>query len=469
MNINDIKNKTLEPNSIETDKEKRKETAQELIANMNIKKSYEHSNISEYEIKQIVEILDKMDLEKDWHSKWSEWVIFKVRIQDEEGNFKEYIAAKKRYDNDPDNEWKIHKKVEDIIKEKMPDSIVKVPELKAVITLGSLEKFIIMEFVNGKTLYQLELEEIFKRWNIPTGEIQSDMEAEGLLFKMLNLNPMSKKDSEQTQKRYYQEMKMIKLFNPEQWKKFKDELKKFLQEMHKEWIFHRDGSNPRNIMIHEDGSLYVIDFWKSTWIKDGKINEKDIYEKQEGENMIGVYPRDEEILWEISWLTKDEEDMEIETFKEEQKQKVKSIQSDRSIFEYINEIPEAWMKNQKKAETMKKLIQKQSTNSKKISYYQMEEAKTKEELIVLILAQSKANIGEVINQIANRKKTLEEEIKKEKMKQVNVPGYLLQAKDAMGIQKHKEHYEKLIEKIQKKMEKVNKIEEYIRYLQEKLA
>jgi len=161
--------------------------------------------------------------------------------------------------------------------------------------------------------------------------------------------------------------------------------------------------------------------------------------------------------------------MEIERFKEEQKQKTKSIQSDRSIFEYIHEIPVAWMKNQKKTETMKQLIQKQSLNSKKISYYQMEETKTKEELIVLILAQSKANIGEVINQIANRKKVLEEETKKERMKQVNVPGYLLQAKDIIGIENHKEHYEKLIQKIQKKMDKVNTIEEYVRYLQDKLA
>ena len=80
---------------------------------------------------------------------------------DEHGQSKEYVAAKKRYDNNPDNEWKIHKKVEDIVNTTMPNSIVKVPELKAVVILNNMERFIIMEFVNGKTLYQMELDEIF--------------------------------------------------------------------------------------------------------------------------------------------------------------------------------------------------------------------------------------------------------------------------------------------------------------------
>ncbi len=153
---------------------------------------------------------------------------------DENGQPKEYVAAKKRYDNDPDNEWKIHKKVEDIINKTMPNSIVKVPELKAVVTLNSMERFIIMEFVNGKTLYQMELEEIFKRRNIPIGDFQSDMEAEGFFFRILNLNPINPKDTEQAQKKYYQEKKQIKLFTPEEGNTYKQELKKFLEEIHKE-------------------------------------------------------------------------------------------------------------------------------------------------------------------------------------------------------------------------------------------
>lgn len=143
-------------------------------------------------------------------------MIFKIQIKDKNGQIKEYVAAKKRYDNNPDNERKIHQKVEEIVKETMPNSIVKVPELKAAITLPNEERFIIMEFVNGKTLYQLELEEIFRRWNIPTGEIKSDIETEGLFFKILNLSPINPKDAEKAQKIYYKEIKNMKFFTPEQ-------------------------------------------------------------------------------------------------------------------------------------------------------------------------------------------------------------------------------------------------------------
>lgn len=469
MKLDNTKNKITKNNPITGEKIQKQKTTEEIIETMIVEWNYEHCKLNEDEKNQIIESLKNMDIEKDWHSKWSEWVIFKIQIKDKNGQIKEYVAAKKRYDNNPDNERKIHQKVEDIVKETMPNSIVKVPELKAAITLPNEERFIIMEFVNGKTLYQLELEEIFRRWDIPTGEIKSDIEAEGLFFKILNLSPINPKDAEKAQKRYYQEIKNMKFFTPEQWNEYKTELRKFLQAIHKEWIYHRDGSNPRNIMITDDGKIYIIDFWKSKWVKNGKINEKDIYEKQEWENMIGVHPRDEEILTEIAWLTKDEEDMEIEKYQEEQKEKRKLIQSDKSIFEYINEIPKERIKNQKNTEIIKKLIKNQSITSKKINFTEMEEAKTKEELIVLLLAQSKVNIEEVLKQITQRYKILTEEINIERKKQINIPGYILRSGNTADIEKHKEHYEKIIEKIQKKIEKINDIEEKITYIQNKIA
>ncbi len=116
-------------------------------------------------------------------------MIFKIKIQNEDGTHKEYIAAKKRYDNNTNNERTIHKKTQEIVEKQLKGSIVKIPKLKAVITLGNNEKFIIMEFVHGKTLYQMLLEEIFKQQNIPTGEIENDTQAESLFFKILQLNP----------------------------------------------------------------------------------------------------------------------------------------------------------------------------------------------------------------------------------------------------------------------------------------
>lgn len=468
MKLDNTKNKITKNNPITGEKIQKQKTTEEILETMIVEWNYEHCKLNEDEKNQIRKSLENMDMDKDWHSKWSEWVIFKIQIKDENGQIKEYVAAKKRYDNNPDNERKIHQKVEEIVKETMPNSIVKVPELKAVIILREEERFIIMEFVNGKTLYQLELEEIFKRWNIPTGEIKSDIETEGLFFKILNLSPINPKDAEKAQKIYYKEIKNMKFFTPEQWNEYKTELRKFLQAIHKEWIYHRDGSNPRNIMITDDGQIYIIDFWKSKWVKNGKINEKDIYEKQEWENMIGVHPRDEEILTEIAWLTKDEEDMEIEKYQKEQKEKRKLIQSDKSIFEYINEIPKERIKNQKNTETIKKLIKNQSITSKKINFTEMEEAKTKEELIVLLLAQSKINIEEVLKQIEQRYKILTEEINIERKKQTNIPGYILRWGNSADIEKHKEYYEKIIQKIQKKIEKINDIEEKITYIQNKI-
>ncbi len=184
--------------------------------------------------------------------------------------------------------------------------------------------------------------------------------------------------------------------------------------------------------------------------------------------MIGVYPRDEEIIAEIAGLTKDDEDMEIEAYKAEQKQKNKMIQSDKSVFEYLKEVPTTRIKNQNKVQAMKEKIEHQSRLSKKMSLHQLEETKTKEELVILMLAQSKANIDETILQINNRKKILENEIKTERMKQQQIPGYLLQANDIKRLEAYKERYEKNIQKIQKKLDRVNEIENFILYLKTRL-
>jgi|GEM_PF-1989975 len=156
--------------------------------------------------------------------------------------------------------------------------------------------------------------------------------------------------------------------------------------------------------------------------------------------------------------------MEIEAYKQKQKEKTKVIQSDKSVFEYLKEIPTAWIKNQEKAKAIKEKIERQSMISKKISLYNLEETKTKEELIILMLAQSKANIDEILLQIYNRKKIIDDDIKKERTKQEQTPAYLLQARDTEGIKKHKERYEKSIQKIQKKLDRINDIENFMLYL-----
>ncbi len=456
MSINKILPSTQPEKKINHQKE-------EMINILNNQEKYEHSKLTTKEIKQIIEKLQIMDLDKDWYSKWSEGLIFKIQIQNEDGTCKEYIAAKKRYDNNPDNERSIHKKIEEIVKETMRDSIVKVPQLKAAITLGTNEKFIIMEFVHGKTLYQMELEEIFKKRNIPTGEIENDKEAESIFFKILNLNPLNPEDAKKAQKIYYQEKAKITLFTLEQWKKYKEEIKRFFQEIHKQWVYHRDGSNPRNIMFTPDGKVYIIDFWKSIWITDGKINEKDIYEKQEGENTVGVYSRDEEILGDITWLTKNEEDMKREKEAEERKKKVHTIQTDKSMYEYLWEIPGKLAKTEEKKKKITEKIKTQIKISKKVGLSEIEEAKTKEDVIALLLAQSKENMNLVLKNIVDRRHILHEEIKKTEEKKKNIPTHALLWGNE-SVKRHNEFYEKLLNKIQEKLKKLESIENNILYI-----
>lgn len=160
--------------------------------------------------------------------------------------------------------------------------------------------------------------------------------------------------------------------------------------------------------------------------------------------------------------------MEIETYKEEQKQKMRKIQSDKSVFEYLKEIPTVWIKNQSKAEDMKGDIEHQSRISKEISLHQLEETKNKKELITLILAQSKANIDEVLLQINNRKKIFENEIKIERTKQQQIPRHVLLTNDTKIIEDYKQIYEKKVQKIQKKLDKVNDIEKFLIYLKTRM-
>ena len=51
------------------------------------------------------------------------------------------------------------------------------PELKAVLNVDA-DNFIIMEFVKGKTLYQLQLEEILRKWGIFVGDVETDVAIE---------------------------------------------------------------------------------------------------------------------------------------------------------------------------------------------------------------------------------------------------------------------------------------------------
>ncbi len=62
-------NKILPPTE---EKKIKKNQKEELINNLINQERYEHSNLTEKEIEQIINTLTKIDLKKDWYSKGSE-------------------------------------------------------------------------------------------------------------------------------------------------------------------------------------------------------------------------------------------------------------------------------------------------------------------------------------------------------------------------------------------------------------
>lgn len=419
-----------------------------LIEKM-LKQVYQYNTLSKDEEIQIISQLESLDLEKDWFSKWSEWAVFKVEIKDINWKPKEYLVAKKRYDNNPINERHIHNRIQNVLKNSNVDTnIVRVPELKAVLNVED-DNFIIMEFVKGKTFYQIQIEKILeKRW-VPVGTIDSDTEAESMLFKLLKLNSLNPEDREKASNFYYKESKYVKLFTPEQWKMYKDALGNFLKVIHKEWLYHRDWSNPRNIILWDNGALYIIDFWRSVDIKWTNVTEKQIYEKQEWE-LTWFYPRDEEILLEINQLTKTISDLECEKETLEIRQKIKKIESSDSVFSLLKSIPESWIKNKKQRDEVLKKTILIWNDSKRVRLIDLKEIKTNKEIVVLLLTQSYDNIDFLLTEIIEEKWRLYKAQELEKNKSNQVPGYVLRLWKK-SVDEHKLKHNKAIENIDKKI------------------
>ena len=63
MGLDELNKKVTEPHILDTIKNQRKSTTQELIKNLNIHENYEHSKLTEYETEQIIERLEEMDLD----------------------------------------------------------------------------------------------------------------------------------------------------------------------------------------------------------------------------------------------------------------------------------------------------------------------------------------------------------------------------------------------------------------------
>lgn len=436
-------------------------TAKALINNM-IQQAYEQKNLTDNEEIQIISQLELLDLEKDRFSKWSEGSIFKIKIKDKNWNIKELIAAKKRYDNDPDNERHIHQETLEIIKKEKLN--IKSPELKAVTTLPNWDKFIIMEFIHGKTIYQALLEEILKKRNIEVGDVESDINAEQMFFKALNLNPINKEDCKKASKIYFKEIAWIKLFSPTEGEKHKDDLYKFINSIHDKWIYHRDLSNPRNIIIGEDWTLYVIDFWKS--IKTQNKNLSYIYEKQEWD-MIWVHPKDEEIIMDVSRHTQNLEDIEFEKERNKTKEQINNIENSKNIINILWNIPNELIKNNNKRSDIEKIVKTQ-INKKQVKVLEIEECKNNNEILVLLLGQSLENLFVLQKTIKGKIDILNKQILKEEENKTFIPSATIRVW-IEAIKVHNNKYDKKIIKIKNQILKLENTLKYMSIIQSKIS
>jgi hypothetical protein len=235
-----------------------------------------------------------------------EWEVYKVNIE-----WKELILAKKRYDSNSKHEFNLQKTAYRISQES--NSWIKVPE--PIYEFSNWENwYVIMEYVEWKTLYTLSWEAIINQQLIPYLEkyilheqndfqyaevelkslinrysdnndtivkFNDDTKAEDWVIEFIDIlyklriikenpntitkdinNPHIRKNIalEEYYKKY---IWSIAVFNDWEWNKIADQLHNFINDMHNKWLYHRDlWWNPRNIMFWDNGT-YVIDFWKS--------------------------------------------------------------------------------------------------------------------------------------------------------------------------------------------------------------
>lgn len=369
-------------------------------------------NLDDKTIEIILNKIQEKESKKDYYARWSEWIIFKIEIEDENWNITEYLVAKKRYDHNVIKEYDIQREVQRLLP--IWDDIVRIPKLKAKIANFNEESYIIMEFIKWKTIYQKTIEEFLrKRW-FWEFNFTNDTEATNYFWKFLGIERNTDENLNKLDQEYNRLAQGVKLFDSETWKKYAKAMEKFLDTMHKHWIYHRD-IHAKNIIIWNDNKIYIIDFGKSIIIDPEKnnISKNEIYTEQVWEQ-TWKYPEDETWISIIKWLTKSEEDEENEEWVKnhikKEKELTQKINSWDSVISYFNWLPK-WFKIQMKWEQFRKQVEKEWKSSKRISLDTFLESKW-DELTIYLFAQSIENIENILQEIEKQTKICEEGISK---------------------------------------------------------
>ncbi|MCX6824341.1 MAG: hypothetical protein NT085_04395 [candidate division SR1 bacterium] len=258
----------------------------------------------------------------EYVSEGMEGVVYKMEIELSNKEKKIFLAVKRRFDDKIKEEMKMQNDFYDVAKKSTTGT--KVPNI-----LGKIEtttgKYFLMEYIDGKTLFNLKIEKIagyfyqkFKdkypdffqklkginkdidRTNINKAhdfDFKNDAEAREEMLKITNfLNDqneqiiqkytgvkgvayLEKKTYEATMKKMYYDQELYgDIFNQKAGWKLQQQIKDFLIECHEAKLFHRDlGGNPGNIMFMQgkDGIIpVIIDFGKSIKYEVGEIKNE---------------------------------------------------------------------------------------------------------------------------------------------------------------------------------------------------
>ncbi len=307
--------------------------------------------IFEDQMKVLIDKINTSD-KNEIYASWSEWEIFVITVLDDNWEQKELLVAKKRFDNNPDNEYSLHERIWKLVQEWEP---VQIPRLWWMFS-HKWDNYIIMDFIKWKTLYHKIAEWIIEAkakqieasatWKSEMEKNVAQQQANNLRNRIKSAKSDSdvdhiflewyEYDSKKADEAFYKERGKIKIFWSKEWEKYRLALRKFIKKIHENWFYHRD-LHEKNIIFWDDGKLYVIDFWKSIFInpKKWKLSKKNIYEEQIWE-MIWAYSEDEDVVRQIKWLTKEKQDEENEIFSNEAKERAKELRKGSMIVETID-------------------------------------------------------------------------------------------------------------------------------------
>ncbi len=277
---------------------------------------------------------------------WLEWEVYKIRLWE-----KHIIVVKKRFKFDNNNEFNLHREALRALWRSgiSPTTLVSIPKLYGKFDSSKKDEgdtpdnsYIIMEYIPGKTIYNLmcasivdywlkkskedpRIREAFEfmrpsapshvelhpipRWlnilsrhEIETGiSFANDSEAEKYMewvYAILLEKKVISYTKTWEKHRIFDDIKNVPVFQKVEFALLKSQLSDFLQKMHAQWFYHRDiAENPRNLMLWDDGRIYLIDFWRSKLVSPG--SSEDVYSDWQTD---GVYTNDNHLISYISRL-----------------------------------------------------------------------------------------------------------------------------------------------------------------------